>query len=379
MIQTLLSTLEQIYQADPRPVVLHEPRFTGREWQYVKECLDTGWVSSAGDYVTRFERQLAEFTGISHVVATVNGTAALHVALLATGVRPGDEVLTPGLTFVATANAVSYCGAVPHFIDSSPDTLGVDPEKLADYLTEIAERRGETCHNRHTGRRLAAVVAMHTLGHPVALEALAEVCERFSLSLVEDAAEALGSYYLGKHVGRWGRTAILSFNGNKIITTGGGGAVLTCDPRLARWLKHVTTTAKRPHPWRFYHDEVGYNYRLPNLNAALGCAQLEQLPEIIERKRALARRLQEAFAPLPGFEVFSELAGAASNYWLNLLHLPPELARDTALEALHDKGFLARPLWEPLHRLPMYRDCPRMDLSVADSLASHTICLPSAI
>jgi len=296
----VVAALESCLRGAARPVALHEPAFEGNEWAYLKDCLDTGWVSSAGAYVDRFEQALAEVTGLQSVAAVVNGTAALHACLRLLDVGPGDEVLVPSLTFVATANAVSYCGAVPHFVDSEERTLGVDAERLAGYLRDMAELRDGACWNRATGRRIRALVVMHTFGHPVDLDAAAEVAARFRLELVEDAAESLGTLYKGRHTGNWGRVAALSFNGNKTVTTGGGGAVCTNDRELGLRARHLTTTARCAHKWEFIHDAVGFNYRLPNINAALGCAQLEKLDELVSRKRALAQRYQAAIASLRG-------------------------------------------------------------------------------
>lgn len=360
---------------------LHEPKFSGNEWIYVKECLDTGWVSSVGKYVDQFEQKLAEFTGAKHAVAVVNGTAALHASLLVLGVQPNDEILVPALTFIATVNAITYCGAVPHFVDSEFRTMGVDPVKLKDYLTEIAEFRGEYCYNKRTGRRMKAVVAMHTFGHPVDLEPLLAVCNQFNLVLVEDAAESLGSYYKGKHVGNWGKLAAFSFNGNKIMTTGGGGAITTNNSLLAKQLKHLTTTAKIPHKWEFVHDQIGYNYRMPNINAAIGCAQLEQIPEFIQSKRALAKRYQAVFETLRGIACFTEAEFASSNYWLNVLLLDEEVIdqRDSLLELTNEQGIMTRPIWTLINKLDMYKDCPKMDLSVAESLSRRVVNIPSSV
>jgi perosamine synthetase len=359
---------------------LHEPDFRGNEWKYVKDCLDTGWVSSVGAYVDRFEAMLQEFTGARHVVATVNGTAALHACLHLVGVSRGDEVLIPALTFVATANAVSYMGATPHLVDSEMRTLGVDAAKLEAHLCETAEVHGGTCRSRRTGATIRALVPMHTLGHPVDIDALLAVCERWHIILVEDAAESLGSLYRGRHTGNFGRVASLSFNGNKIATTGGGGAILTDDPELAKVAKHLTTTARLPHRWSFFHDQVGYNYRLPNLNAALGCAQIECLPASLARKRRLAERYIEAFRTVEGVTVMREPEGCRSNYWLNtlLLDQPDEGARDEVLRVLNEAGLMARPVWTLMHRLPMYSACPRMDLAGAEALEAQIVCMPSS-
>lgn len=362
-------------------VPLHEPHFSGNEWKYIKECLDTGWVSSVGKFVDRFEQQLVEFTGVTYAVAVVNGTAALHICLQLAGVEAGDEVLIPALTFVATANAVSYCGAIPHFVDSERATLGVDSQKLELYLSTIAEVRAEGCFNKLTGRRMKAIVPMHTFGHPVDLEPLVEICGRFNIVLVEDAAESLGSYYKGRHTGTFGKLAALSFNGNKIMTTGGGGAILTNDGKLAQMAKHLTTTAKIPHGWAFYHNEVGYNYRMPNINAALGCAQLEQLSDFIEQKRSLAHRYAKAFEHLEGINFFKEPHFATSNYWLNVVLLDDAYVhvRDDILDISNQQGILIRPAWTLMHKLPMYQNCPRMDLSIAESIERCLINIPSSV
>lgn len=374
--------IEALRRAVPgqQAAALHEPEFGGREWVLVKECLDTGWVSSVGAYVSRFERMLADITGAANVIAVVNGTAALHIALLVAGVERGNEVLMPALTFVATANAVAYLGAVPHFLESEERTLGVDPTKLADYLGDIAEMRDGICCNRTTGARIAAIVPVHIFGHPVDMDPILDLADRYKLSVIEDAAEALGTRYKGRSAGTLGRLGTLSFNGNKIVTTGGGGAVLTADRSLADRIRHLTTTAKRPHAWVFDHDEVGFNYRMPNLNAALGCAQLEQLPRFLIAKRALAETYQRAFSGVDGVAVFEEPGFAESNYWLNALLLDEPLARsrDNVLEATNANGFGARPPWTLMHRLPMYQSCPRMDLATTEALVERIINLPSS-
>lgn len=376
----VITALQSVLPKGGNPIVLHEPSFAGNEWAYVKECLDTGWVSSAGKFVDRFEQDLADYTGVKRAIAVVNGTAALHVCLLLVGVEQGDEVLVPALTFIATANAVSYCGAIPHFVDSEETTLGLDPNKLGQYLEEIAEIRAEGCFNKLTGRRIKAVVPMHTFGHPVDLDTLIEVCRRFKLELIEDAAESLGSFYKGQHTGNRGRVSALSFNGNKVITTGGGGAILTNDEDLGNLAKHLTTTARVAHQWAFIHDRVGYNYRLPNINAALGCAQLEQLDGFLVRKRALAEKYAAAFNGVKGVRFFKEPPGSRSNYWLNVLLLDPSEARerDAILATTNAAAIMTRPVWTLMHRLPIYQDCPRMDLRCAEDLERRLINLPSS-
>jgi perosamine synthetase len=380
VLASVLAAVREVLGPTTQTIALHEPEFAGREWDYVKECLDTGWVSSVGAYVDRFERDLSACTGAAHAVATSNGTAALHMCLLLAGVQAGDEVLIPTLTFIATANSVSYLAATPHFVDSETMSLGVDATKLDAYLREIAHVEGDCCINRRTGATIRALVVMHVFGHPCDLDALDDVARRWKVVLIEDAAESLGASYHGRHTGNVGRLSALSFNGNKVVTTGGGGAVLTNDPELGRRAKHLTTTARTPHRWNFVHDEVGYNYRLPNLNAALGCAQLEQLPSMIERKRALAARYQRALACVDGVRFLEEPAGTRSNYWLNAIVLDAanEALRDDLLGALNDAGYMSRPVWTLMHKLPMYQPCPRMDLSVAERMQARVINLPSS-
>jgi len=359
---------------------LHEPRFAGNEQNYVQECIASTYVSSVGAYVDRFERELAAYTGARRAVAVVNGTAALQVALQLAGVQVNDEVIVPALTFVATANAVQYLGAVPHLADSEEATLGLDPRALRDWLKSVAEPAGDAYRNRQTGRRLRALVPMHTFGHPCDLEGLLAVAHDYRLPLVEDAAESLGSRYQSQHTGTFGLLGTLSFNGNKIITTGGGGAILTNDERLADHAKHLTTTAKLPHRWDYVHDEVGYNFRMPNLNAALGCAQLEQLPEFLASKRRLFERYQAALVEIDGVRLMQEPFGCESNYWLQTLVLSGAIAdqRDGILQAINDAGLMTRPAWRLMHQLAPYQECPRAPLPVAESLAQRLINLPSS-
>lgn len=364
------------------PAMLHEPRFAGNEWSYVKECLDSTFVSSVGKFVDRFEAELAAYTGARHAVAVVNGTAALHIALKLAGVSPGEEVLVPALTFVATANAVSYCGAVPHFVECETSTLGMSPSALRRHLASVAELRQGVCVNRLTGRIIRALVPMHTFGHPVDLDGLLAVAHDFNLTLIEDAAESLGSTYHGRHTGTFGAMGTLSFNGNKTITTGGGGAILTNDEGLARRAKHLTTTAKLPHRWAYEHDEVGYNYRMPNLNAALGCAQLEQMPDFIAAKRELFAAYCNAFANVEGIRVVGEPSGCRSNFWLQTLMLDVDNVdsglRDTILAVTNDAGYMTRPAWSLMHRLLHFRDCPRPPLPVAEALERRLLNVPSS-
>ncbi len=379
VVGRILDALREVVGA--QPVGLHEPNFSGNEWAYLKDCLDSTFVSSVGRYVDRFEADLAAFTGSGHAVAVVNGTAALHIALKLAGVEPGDEVLIPALTFVATANAVAYCGATPHLVDSEENTLGMDPQALRGYLRDMTEMRGGVCVNRETGRVIRAMVPMHTFGHPVDMDGILALSRDFRIAVVEDATESLGSTIQGRHAGTFGRMGVLSFNGNKVITTGGGGAILTDDAALARHAKHLTTTAKVPHRWAYFHDEIGYNYRMPNINAALGCAQLEQLPGFIASKRSLFARYRAAFSGISQARIFEEPAGSQSNYWLQTLVLDEANSglRDELLQSTNDAGLMTRPIWELMSRLPPYQACPRMPLPVAESLVRRVVNLPSSV
>ncbi|MBM7700746.1 perosamine synthetase [Kurthia huakuii] len=370
-----MQTVKKQYNQDFVP--LHEPTFNEKELEYVTDCVKTGWVSSVGAYVTRFEEDLAKMVGVKRAVAVVNGTAALHIALKVVGVQPNEEVLMPALTFIATANAISYAGAVPHFVDVSESTLGLDPLKLDSYLAKIAVKQNGVLINKETGRVIRAVVPMHTFGHPVELDELITVCEKYNLTLVEDAAESLGSYYKGKHTGSFGKVNAMSFNGNKIATTGGGGAILTDDEALADYAKHLTTTAKVPHKWEYVHDEIGYNYRMPNINAALGCAQLEKVNEFVESKRQLTTFYKKLVQELPGVHLFEEPRDTKSNYWLQTLLLDASIERDEVLAYLNDNGVMSRPIWQPMHYLEMYKDCPRGDLAVVENLNKRIVNVPS--
>ncbi len=364
----------------PGPKLLHEPSFAGNEWRYLKECLDSTFVSSVGKFVDRFEHDLAQYTGAKYAVATVNGTAALHIALKLAGVIQGDEVLIPALTFVATANAVAYCNAFPHFVDSEESTLGIDVAKLRSYLLENTRILEGLCVNNLSGRVIRAIVPMHTFGHPGDMDNLIDLASEFHLVLVEDAAESLGSAYKGKQTGTFGRLGVLSFNGNKTITTGGGGAILTNDPELARRAKHLTTTSKLLHAWEYRHDEIGYNYRMPNINAALGCAQLEQLPQLLKAKRDLFSRYQSAFNKVDGVKLMSEPIGCSSNYWLQTIILSADNSehRDAILAVTNNAGYMTRPTWVLMNELEQFSSMPCMDLSGAQSLSERVINIPSS-
>ena len=377
---TVVEAVRRVVGTPNGVLALHEPVFAGNEVAYLEDCIKSTFVSSVGKFVDRFERMLEEFTGAKRAIAVVNGTAALHTCFTLAGVVQGDEVISPALTFIATTNAITYCGATPHFVDSSFETLGMDARALGARLDAVASKTAKGTVNRETGRRIAAIAPMHTFGHPVDMDAIAAIARHWDIPVVEDAAESLGSTYKGHVVGSQARLAATSFNGNKIVTTGGGGAILTNDEELGRHAKHLTTTAKLPHKWAFIHDEIGFNYRLPNLNAALGCAQLEQLDGFLKNKRSLAMAYDRAFAGVGGVRFAREPEGTTSNYWLNaiLLDEAHSAMRDDVLTALNDAGFGARPAWTLMHQLPMFAACPRGDLRVAESIERRLINLPSS-
>ncbi len=366
-------------------IPLHEPDFNGtKAWEYVKDCLDSGWVSTAGGWVTRFENELAQYTKAPHVVAVTNGTVALRLALHLVGVRIEDEVLMPSLSFVATANAASHLGAHPHFVDIEDTSLGLCAEKLERHLANVAIFDGEQLINRVTKRRIAAVVLVHVFGHPANASDIKKVADKWNLPLVEDAAEALGSWRQQTHCGLFGDIGCFSFNGNKLITTGGGGALLLKDARLAERARHLSTTAKINHPWDFVHDEIGWNDRLPNLNASIGVAQLEDLERRLQAKRKLALLYADCFSSDENVEVLEEPRGCTSNYWLISLRFKHDdvmSANQLRLEVInhcHKQGILVRPVWKPLHSLVMYKDCPSTNLSVTEEQSFRLLSLPSS-
>ncbi|NRQ10038.1 LegC family aminotransferase [Aliiroseovarius sp. xm-v-208] len=378
--EDLVQRIRDVIGTEEAFVPLHVPEFHGRERELLLDCIDTGWVSSVGSYVDAFEAEVARLSGCTYGVVVANGTAALQIALIVAGVQAGDEVLVPALTFVATANATSHLGAVSHFVDSAYDTLGICPLRLRAHLEQVAEVRDGQTWNRRTGRRIAAIVPMHVFGCPVDMDGLDTVVADWPMVVVEDAAESLGSTYKGRLCGSLGTVAAVSFNGNKIVTTGGGGAIVTNDEELAKRSKHLTTTAKLPHKWAFLHDEVGYNYRMPNLNAALGVAQLEQLSTRLKQKQNLFDAYAESFRGLNGVQLFSAPRESVSNNWLVTLVLDPGHAgdRDHLLQVLNDAGIMTRPIWTLMHRLPMYAQNPRADLSQAEDLEARVLNIPSS-
>lgn len=360
-------------------IALHEPLFVGNEKQYIEECIDSTFVSSVGKFVDRFEEDMARFTGAKKAVVCVNGTNALHLALMLAGVKRNDEVITQPLTFIATANAISYCGALPVFVDIDKDTLGLSPNALELFLSQYTEQKTDGCYNKTTNRKIAAIVPMHTFGHPCRIDEIAEICQQYKIELVEDAAESLGSYYKEKHTGTFGKIGVLSFNGNKIITTGGGGMLLFNDEQLAAKARHLTTQAKVPHSWEFVHDEIGYNYRMPNINAALGVAQLEQLELFLKAKRRLAEAYKNFFADKIGITYVSEPDNTRSNYWLNAILLDNRNERDAFLEQTNKQGIMTRPVWELMNRLPMFQNTQCGDLSNAEWIADRLVNISSSV
>lgn len=377
MLDSLISFVRDQYRTDEF-IPLHAPVFAGQERNYVTDTIDSTFVSSVGAYVDRFERDMVAYTGSPRAVAAVNGTAALHIALQLVGVKLGELVITQPLTFVATCNAIAYCGAEPVFVDVDRHTLGLSPVALDAWLSEHA-RVGEDglCRTRDTDQVIRACLPMHTFGHPADLDGLVDVCARWHIALVEDAAESLGSFYKGRHTGTFGVIGTLSFNGNKIITTGGGGMVLAGEA-LGTRAKHLTTTAKQPHPYEYVHDEVGYNYRLPNLNAALGCAQLEQLEAFIAIKRTLAARYADHFSG-SDFQFVTEPDGCRSNYWLNAVICDSREQRDMLLKATNENGVMTRPIWTLMNHLPIYAHCRKGELTQAEWLEARVVNLPSSV
>lgn len=360
-------------------IPLHAPLFIGNEKKYLNECIDTTFVSSVGKFVDRFEEEMAAYTGAKKAVVCVSGTNALHMAMMLVGVERDDEVLTQALTFIATCNAISYIGAHPVFIDVDMDTLGLSPKAVKVWLENNAELKNGVCYNKKTGRRVKACIPMHTFGHPVKIDELVQICEEWHLELVEDAAESIGSLYKGQHTGTFGKVGAISFNGNKTITTGGGGMLLFQDEELGKLAKHLTTQAKVPHRWAFVHDHIGYNYRMPNINAALGCAQLENLDRYVENKRETARIYADFFKNIPDITFFTEPENCRSNYWLNVVMLKDKAAQQEFLEYTNDHGVMTRPVWELMNRLEMFKQCETDGLKNTEWLADRIVNIPSSV
>lgn len=375
-IQNMVSFVREHFNSD-QFIPLHEPRFRGNEKKYLTETIDSTFVSSVGAFVDQFEIMMQDITGAAKSVAVVNGTASLQVALRLAGVKKDEEVITQALTFIATANAIVYNNAVPVFVDVDLDTMGLSPNALEDFLEEFGELREDGCYNKSTGRRIAACMPMHTFGFPVHLDEIVTICNKWQIPLVEDAAESLGSYYKGKHTGTIGLISGFSFNGNKIVTSGGGGAIITNDIELGIQAKYLTTTAKRPHPYEFFHDELGYNFRMPNLNAALACAQLESLNGFLEDKRILANKYA-AFFNGSGIKFRQETADTKANYWLMCVELNNKAERDEFLKTTNNQGVMTRPIWNLMYRLPMYAHCQRDAQTNAEFLVERIVNIPSS-
>lgn len=378
MYQNVIGFIKELYGgADFVP--LSVPKFIGNEKKYLEECIDTTYVSSVGKFVDRFEEEIARYTGCKRAVVCVSGTNALHMSLMLADVKRDDEVLTQALTFVATCNALSYIGAHPVFLDVDKDTMGLSPMAVREWLTKNSEQKDGECYNKRTGRRIKACVPMHTFGHPMHLDELVDILKEYHIELVEDAAESIGSLYKGKHTGTFGKVGSLSFNGNKTITTGGGGMMLFNDEELGAYAKHLTTQAKVPHRWEFRHDHIGYNYRMPNINAALGCAQLENIEVFVNNKRETAKAYEEFFRNVPDIDFFVEPENTRSNYWLNVLIMKDKSSQLKFLQETNDKGVMTRPIWELMNRLPMFEDCQHDSLDNTIWFADRVVNIPSSV
>ena len=397
MYTKIISFIKELY-GNAEFIPLAVPKFVGNEKKYLNECIDTTFVSSVGKFVDRFENDMAAYTGAKRAVVCVSGTNALHMSLLLVGVKQDDEVLTQALTFIATCNALSYIGAHPVFLDVDRSTMGLSPDAMKEWLQNNAEVRKNTrineldkshdfayqedeyaCYNKNTGRRIKACVPMHTFGHPVRIEEIAALCKEWHIELVEDAAESIGSKYKGKHTGTFGKVGAISFNGNKTITTGGGGMMLFNDEEFGAYAKHITTQAKIPHRWEFRHDHIGYNYRMPNINAALGCAQLENLDKYIADKRETAKAYAEYFKDKDGIEFFTEPENCFSNYWLNVVILPDHDKQLEFLQETNDNGVMTRPIWELMNRLSMFEHCQHDGLKNTIWFADRVVNIPSSV
>jgi len=380
----IIKFIRQLYHEPTGFIPLHAPVFNGNEKKYLAECIDSTFVSSIGNFVDLFEEKMTKYTGTKKAVACVNGTNALHLALILVGVERNTEVITQPLTFIATANAISYCGAQPVFLDVDIDTMGLSPIALKNWLNistiqRINKKTGQSeTINKSTNHRITACIPMHTFGHPARIEEIVAICNEYHIPVVEDAAESLGSLYKEQHTGTFGKIGVLSFNGNKVVTTGGGGMLIFMDESLAVKAKHMTTQAKVPHPWEFLHDDIGYNYRMPNLNAALGCAQMENLDTFIQKKREIAKRYRKFFESI-NISFFKEPEESYSNYWLNAIFLKDRLERDSFLEYTNRQGVRTRPAWKLMNNLPMFQNCLKGDLSNANVLENTLVNIPSSV
>ncbi len=379
MCSELINYIRQIYKEDTAFLPLHEPRFLGNEKKYVTDAIDSTFVSSVGEYVNRFEKMMCDITGAKYAISTVNGTNSLHLSLLLAGVKQGDEVLTQPLTFIATANAIKYTNATPHFVDVDKDTMGLSPSILEKHLSKIGEIKNGVCYNKKTGKRISACVPMHTFGLPLRIDEIINVCKKYNIAVVEDAAESLGSTYKNQHTGTFGLLGVFSFNGNKTVTSGGGGCIITNNEQIAYQAKHLSTQAKVPHQWEYAHDAIGYNYRMPNLNAALACAQLEQLDFYINNKRELSDLYFDFFKENKNITLVREIENAKANYWLNAVILENREKRDEFLEFTNSKHIMTRPIWKLMNKLEMFKHCPKSDLSNAEWLEDRVVNITSSV
>jgi len=376
-IKAFIDFVRKAFNEDNHFIHLHEPVFLGNEQKYVNECITSTFVSSVGKFVDQFEENIAEYTGAKYAVAAVNGTAALHIALILAGTESNEEVLTQPLTFIATANAIKYTGAEPVFVDVDKDTLGLSPEKLESFLKNYTYQKEGYARNRNTDKIIRACVPMHTYGHPCRIDEIMDICRRYNITVIEDAAESLGSFYKERHTGTFGDMGILSFNGNKTITTGGGGMIITDNEELAKLAKHLTTQAKVPHRWEYVHDRIGYNYRLTNIAAALGVAQLENLEEVVENKRELARKYEKFFGNFD-IDFFTEPENSRSNYWLNVILLNDRKGRDEFLQYTNDHGVMTRPAWKLMNKLDMFKDAQTGNIENAEWTEKRLVNIPSS-
>ena len=377
MYSPVVDFIRSIYETDSF-IPLHEPKFLGNEKKYLNDCIDSTFVSSVGKFVDKFESEISDYTGAKYAVATSNGTSALHISLLISGVESGDEVITQPLTFVATCNAISYCNASPVFIDVDKDTMGMSPIALESFLKANTTVKNQQCVNKSTGSIIKACIPMHTFGHPCRIKEIQRICKEWHITLVEDSAESLGSYYKNKHTGTYGELGIISFNGNKVITSGGGGCIITDNEVFAKKAKHMTTTAKEPHKWKYTHDMIGYNYRMPNINAALIVAQLEQLDGFLKSKRLLANDYKEFFQD-SDIEFATELENSKPNYWLNAIILRDKEQRNLFLDTTNSKGVMTRPIWTLMNKLPMFKDSQCGDLTNSEWLEQRVVNIPSSV
>jgi len=379
MFNKFITHIRSIHKVDTAFLPLHEPRFIGNEKKYVLDAIDSTFISSVGKYVDQFEQMMCDITGAKYAIATVNGTNSLHLSLILADVQPNDEVITQSLTFIATANAISYSHATPHFVDVDIDTMGLSPNLLDTYLSDISEMKNGFCFNKKTGKRIKACIPMHTFGLPLRIDELVTVCQKYNISLIEDAAESLRSTYKNQHTGTFGLLGVFSFNGNKTVTAGGGGCIITNNKELAKKAKHLSTQAKVPHKWEYDHDHIGYNYRMPNLNAALACAQLEQLANYIENKRELSDLYFDYLKTEPDIKLVREIEHSKSNYWLNAIILKDRIERDKFLEASNSTGVMTRPIWKLMSKLEMFKNCPKSDLSNSEWLEDRVVNITSSV